>query len=337
MAKAAAKRGHMVLHFRQATRVYGKTLPFVLLRIGTGLLLGVVSVLYFGAILWVGHRLLEAGTISGWIAAIGLVIAIGLFVWGWRLFSRYVLYLVKAGHIAVIAHIVDTGEVPTNQLQYGKSQVADRFAEASALFAVDQVVKAVVKQFNSGVVSFSRLFSAVPSLKKLIRLVGKAIAIAASYIDEAIIAHMFITDDDNPWRSARDGVVLYGKTWKPVLGATMLIVLGLYAAAFVVLLALTPIASVLSGLSATVEVAGWIVVGGVFLTVYTGLLKPWVKTVVITTFLVESRDKTPDSETSEQIAARSDRFQELVEKADGETPVDQPHQPSERSALQNSL
>ncbi|ELY42619.1 hypothetical protein [Natronorubrum sulfidifaciens] len=327
----------MVLHFRQATGVYGKTLPFVLLRIGVGLLLGIVSVLYFGTVLWIGHRFLEAGTISGWIAAIGLLIAVGLFVWGWRLFSRYVLYLVKAAHIAVIAHIIDTGEVPSNQLQYGKTQVTDRFAEASALFAVDQVVKAVVKQFNSSVVSFSRLFGTVPSLKKLIRLVGKALAIAASYIDEAIIAHMFITDDDNPWRSARDGVVLYGKTWKPVLGSTMLIVLGLYAAAFIVLLALTPIASVLSGLSATVEIAGWIVVGGVFLTVYTGVLKPWVKTVVITTFLVESRSQTPDSETIDRIADRSDRFQELIDNADDETPVEQSQRTNNRLTVDGRL
>ena len=320
----------MVLHFRQATSIFAKTMPFVLLRLGIGILLGVLSVLYFGVVLYVGYRLLGAGTISGWIAIAGLLVAIGLFAWLWRLFSRYVLYLIKAGHIAVIAHIVETGEVPDNQIQYGKGQVTERFTEASALFAVDQVIKVVVKQFNSGVVSFSKLFSFVPALKKLIRLVGKAIAIAASYIDEAIIAHMFISDEENPWRSARDGVVLYGKNWKPVLGSTMLIVLGMYAAAFALLLALTPIASVLSGLSATIEVAGWVVVGGLFLTLYTGFLKPWVKTVVITTFLVESRDETPDSETMDRIAARSDRFQELVSKADDDAPAERPPQSEER-------
>ncbi|QFU83707.1 cytochrome P450 family protein [Natronorubrum aibiense] len=320
----------MKLHFRQATNVYRKTFPFVLLRIGVGIALGVATVLYFGAVLWIGHRFLEAGTFSGWIAAIGLLVAVGLFVWGWRLVSRYVLYLVKAAHIAVIAHVVDTGEVPSNQLQYGKAQVTDRFAEASALFAIDQVVKAVVKQFNSGVVSVSKL-------KKLIRLVGKAIAIAASYIDEAIIAHLFITDDDNPWQSARDGIVLYGKNWKPVLGSTLLIVLGSYVAAFVVLLSLTPIASVLGGRSPTVESIGWVVVGELGLTVYTGFLKPWVKTVVITTFLVESRGQTPDSETEARIAARSERFQDLVEKADDDMSVDQSRQATERATPEAGL
>ncbi|MXV63129.1 hypothetical protein GS429_13835 [Natronorubrum sp. JWXQ-INN-674] len=327
----------MGLHFRHATSVFRKTMPFVLLRLGVGLLLGVLSILYFGFVGWVGYRLLDSGTISGWIAAFGILLSIGLFAWAWRLFSRYVLYLIKAAHIAVIAHIVETGDVPADQVQYGKDQVTERFTEASALFAVDQVIKAVVKQFNSGVVSFSKLFGAVPSLQKLLRLVGKAVAIAASYIDEAIIAHMFISDDDNPWRSARDGVVLYGKNWKPVLGSTMAIVLGLYASAFVLLLALTPIASVLSGLSTTLEAGAWIVVAGLFLTLYTGFLKPWVKTVVITTFLVESRDQTPDSETMTRIEARSDRFQELVAKADADegededdTPAEQPRQPGEQ-------
>lgn len=317
----------MVLHFRQATRIYAKTLPFVLLRLGIGLLLGVLSILYFGGVFYVGYRLLEAGTISGWIAVVGLVVALGAFVWFWRLLSRYVLYLIKAAHIAVIAHVVETGDVPDNQLQYGKSQVSERFTEASALFAVDQVIKAVVKQFNDAVVSFSGLFSVVPALKQLIQFVGKAIAIAASYIDEAIIAHMFVSDEENPWRSARDGVVLYGKHWKPVLGSTMLIVLGMYATAFVLLLALTPLATVLSGLSTTLEAVSWVLVGGVFLTIYTGFLKPWVKTVVITTFLVESRDTEPDSETMDRIAGRSERFQELISKADDDGPTEQPSKP----------
>ncbi|ELY49209.1 hypothetical protein [Natronolimnohabitans innermongolicus] len=308
----------MKAHFRRATKVYVKTFPFVLLRLGIGLLLGAVSVLYFGVAFYVGYRLLEAGTISGWIAVAGLLAAVGLFGWLWRLFSRYVLYLVKAGHIAVIARAIETGDVPDDQLRYGTAQVTERFGEASALFAVDQVIKAVLKQFNRGVVSVSSLFSAVPALKTLVKLLGKSVAVAATYVDEAIIAYMFVSDESNPWRSARDGVVLYGKQWKPILASTMVIVFGLYAASFVLLLALTPIAGVLGGLSTTVELAGWIVVGGTFLTLYTGLLKPWIKTVVITTFLLESRDETPDSETMDRVAARSDRFETLVSKAGGD-------------------
>lgn len=82
-------------------------------------------------------------------------------------------------------------------------------------------------------------------------------------------------------------------------------------------MAFTPIAGALGNLSSVFEIVGWAVVGGITLTVY-GFLKPWVKTVVITSFLVGIEDETPDSETAGRIAGRSDRFQELASKADDE-------------------
>lgn len=312
----------MNLHFRRATSVFLQTMPFVLLRMGIGVLLGLFVVAYFGILLWFGTSLLEEGTISIYIAGIGLIISIWLFVKFWRLFSKYVLYLFKAGHIAVIAHILDTGSVPDNQIRFGTGQVKEYFAQATALFAVDQIVTVVVKQFNRRVTSVSNVLAVVPSLQTMVKVLGKAIGIAASYIDEAIIAFLFIDDEPNKWRSARDGLVLYGKTWKPVLLSTVVIVMGTYAAAFVFLLSLTPVARVLTDLSTTYELFGWIVVAGVFLTGYTGVLKPWVKTVVITTFLLEARNETPDSETMNRIANRSERFRELMERADEESASD---------------
>ncbi|WP_345782558.1 hypothetical protein [Halostagnicola sp. A-GB9-2] len=303
-----------------------------MLRLGIGLLCGLLAVVYFGAIAWFGRRLLESGSISELVAVVGLALSIGLFVAGWRLVSRYVLYLVKVAHIAVIAHVIETGEVPSNQIQYGKSQVSEHFTEASALFAVDQLIKAVITQFNGAVVSFSSLVSIVPNLQKLVQLLGKAIAIAASYIDEAIIAYMFTNSDQNRWRSARDGVVLYGKNWRSVLGSTLLIVVGMYAVAFVLALALIPVATTLGSVSGQYQLLGWAVVVGTIVTIYTGFLKPWVKTVVITTFLLESRETQPDSEMMDRVAERSERFQELVGKADGRSAEEGSQPPSESIA-----
>ncbi|TYL37304.1 hypothetical protein CV102_16890 [Natronococcus pandeyae] len=308
----------MKLHFVKATGVFLRTLPFVALRIAVGALFGILTVLYFGVIGWLVLTLLEAGTLSGPIAGVGLVIATLIFLGVMRLARRYVLYLVAAGHIAVIAYIVDTGETPSNQIAFGTNKVKENFAGASALFVVDQLVKSVIRQFNSTVISLSNLVSFVPTLGNILTVLRRAIALAASYIDEAILAHVFLNEDQNNWRAARDGVVLYGKTWKPVLASTLIIVLGMYAVAFAMLLALTPLAAVFGGFSPTFEVLGWVVVGGIALTVYLGVLRPWVKTVVITTFLVESRDATPDSETMDFIANRSKKFEELVANAEAE-------------------
>jgi hypothetical protein len=314
----------MVLHFMKATRVFFRTLPFVALRIAVGILFGLVTVLYFGVVGWLVLTLLDAGTVSGPIGGIGLLVATLIFLAAMRFARRYVLYMVAAGHIAVIAHIVDTGETPRNQLAFGTGQVKSHFKEANALFVVDQVVKAVIRQFNNRVVSMSNLVSFVPTLSNILTVLRRAISLAASYIDEAIIAYVFIADEENNWRAARDGVVLYAKTWKSILGSTLAIILAMYVAAFVMLLSLTPLAAVFGGLSPTFEILGWVVVAAIGLTVYLGVLRPWVKTVVITTFLIEARELTPDSETADFLERRSKKFRELTAKAEAEETVDYP-------------
>ena len=307
----------MVLHFRKATSIFVKTTPWVLVRFAVGFAFTLLAVVYFAAIAFV---LFTLAGISGGIAFLGLLVA-GLVFYGFfRLVKRYILYLVTAGHVAVIAHAVDTGEIPPNQIQFGKQKVRSRFTEASILFGVDMVVQGVVEQFNRTVASVGNTFGFVPGLQQLMAIVKRAIGMTASYIDQAIIAHMFLNESKENWTAARDGVVLYGKTWKPVLGSTLLIVVGTYAALLVLLLVLAPLASVLGGLAPALEIGGWIVVGAVVLVSYFGLFDPWVKTVVITTYLIEAEDETPDSETMEYIAARSSEFRELLSKAESETP-----------------
>lgn len=305
-----------MLYFRRATGVFLRTLPFVALRVAVGALLGLVTVLYFGVVGWLALTLLEAGTISGPIGGIGLLVATLIFLAALRFARRYVLYMVAAGHIAVIAHIVETGETPPNQIGFGTSKVKGNFAEANALFAVDQLIKATLKQFNRKTVSLTRFASVVPALETALTVLRKSLSLAASYLDEAILAYVFLSEEGNNWGAARDGVVLYAKTWKSVLGSTLLIVLGLYAVAFVLLLSLTPLAAVFGGFSPTFEVLGWVVVAGAALTIYLGVLRPWVKTVVITTFLLESRELSPDSETMGFIANRSSTFRELTANAE---------------------
>lgn len=307
----------MELHFGKATGVFAKTLPWILLRLGVALLFGLVAVVFLGGVGLLAITLYDAGTISGPIVVVGLVIAALLFVGFVKWARRYVMYLVSAGHIAVIAHIVDTGEVPDNQLAFGKDKVTDNFVEASALWGLDRVLKGVVRQFNRAVMSFAGLVDFVPALKTVVQVLMQAIKLAATYIDEAIMAHIFLNEDEDNWTAARDGVVLYGKVWKPVLTATVVIVLLGYVLGFLALLAVSPVGAVLGGLSPTFEIVGWIAVAAIGLTIYLGILRPWVKTVVITTYLEASKDETPDSETMDWIAEKSSQFQEeLLNRAD---------------------
>lgn len=308
----------MGFHFGKSTSVFIKTLPFVLLRLAVGFAFGVLAVAYFGAISWVLLTLRDSGSISGAVVLVGLVAAGVLFAWVLKLLKKYLLYMVSAGHIAVIAHIVDTGDVPSNQLSHGKNKVTDRFEEASVLFGVDKLVKGAIKQFNKAMVSLQGIVDFVPALENILEVLKRAVAMAASNIDEAILAHMFLNEDQNKWRAARDGVVLYGKTWKSVLGSTIAIVVAMQVGTFLLFLGLTPLASVFGSLTPAFEVLGWVFVLGIVTVAYFGVIKPWVMTVVITTFLVEAQDETPDNETMGYVADRSDKFKELMSKSDAE-------------------
>ncbi|AXR81959.1 hypothetical protein [Natrarchaeobaculum sulfurireducens] len=321
----------MVLHFRKATSVYKKTWPYVLLQFGIGVLFALLGVAYFGLALWLVYRFLWAGGgVSLLVVAVAMLAVLAVFAFVWRLIQRYVLYMVKAGHIAVIATAVETDTVPENQIRYGVEQVGENFFSASGLWVVDEVIDAVLRQLSRSVARFQQLLPVpVPrNIQVLFTLLERSVTMAVSYLDNAILAYIFVDDTENTWRSARDGVVLYGKTWKLVLGSTIAIVFGMYALAFVLAMVLAPLAVALDFLPTTIEALSWLLVGGMVAVVHTGIVKPWVKTVVITTFLVEQRDHTPDSETMAWIEERSDRFAELVEKAENEEPIEEDHQES---------
>lgn len=307
----------MDLHFGRASKIFAQTLPYVLLRIGVGVLMGLLTVVYFGAVaagLWFLRDSLSFFILLG----VGVVSFI-LFLLFLRFIRKYVLYLVSAGHIATIAHIVDTGEVPDNQISFGKDKVTSHFAEASALFVVDKLIKSVLKQFNSAVISLASLVDFVPALKNIITILRKAITLAGRNLDEAILAHIFLHEEKGNWTAARDGLVLYAKCWKPVLTTAVVIVLGMYAVVGLAALVLAPIAGVVGQFSPILEFVGWAVVAGVVATLHFGVVSPWVKTVIVTTFLIESQDQTPDSQTIDRLEEKSSDFKQIIQNADEET------------------
>ena len=59
---------------------------------------------------------------------------------------EYILYIVKAGHVAVLVELIDGRGISQGQSQisYATGLVRERFVETNVLFAVDQIVKAVL-------------------------------------------------------------------------------------------------------------------------------------------------------------------------------------------------
>lgn len=121
------------------------TLPFILLRIAVYFGAALAYVLITGAGAGIGWGIGGFGD-EGFRASTtmwGGVIGFGAVATVMYLAREYILYVVKAGHIAVLIKLLDGEEMPEgrSQVAYARAEVTKRFSQASVLFGIDQLVK----------------------------------------------------------------------------------------------------------------------------------------------------------------------------------------------------
>ncbi len=195
----------------KAGQLFRKTLPFCTAK----LILGGIMILILGVLL-----ALFAGI--GWIFGdLGLVI--GILIWCGSIkvvhlvVMNYVGYLIKAGHIAVLAEAAVTGQVPNNQVNYGKNKVKERFATANVYFAVDKLVSAAVKQIQRGIDKVTGFLNFIPGMDKVAGVAKYFVELSLGYIDECCLGYTFYKAEQGAFQSACDGVVIYAQNIKHLL------------------------------------------------------------------------------------------------------------------------
>ena len=90
-----------------------RTLPFLLVRFGILCALTVATIIYWIVLVGGFVFLSKATPLLGWIWIVGLLIVGGSI---WRFAVRYMLYLIKAAHIAVLTELVSGGETSERAL-----------------------------------------------------------------------------------------------------------------------------------------------------------------------------------------------------------------------------
>ncbi len=192
-----------------------QTLPFIALR----------TAVYFGCSLlliagWIGGPALGAllAPASFWRAGAWIGFGIGASASSVAVYflREYFLYLVKAGHIAVLVELMEGRSLPKGkgQLAYAKDIVSNRFVEASAFFALDQIITGILGVVNKVLVG---LGSFIPGMDGVMSIVGKVLRVSLTFADEVILALSFRTASTDVWRTSRDGVVLYAQNYKNIL------------------------------------------------------------------------------------------------------------------------
>jgi len=162
----------------RALAIMARTWPFVAMRLVVyfGITLAYVVATGTGAGVGygVGNIFADPGAEVGtafWGGAVGFVVVSVVLYW----IREYILYTVKAGHIAVMVHLIEGREVPNGQSQiaYAREVVTARFAEANVLFALDQLIKGVIGAIT-GLIGGVAAILPIPGLDGLVRLAKRS-------------------------------------------------------------------------------------------------------------------------------------------------------------------
>ncbi|MFV2033880.1 MAG: hypothetical protein ACC631_01990 [Halocynthiibacter sp.] len=305
--------------FGTSISIMRKTAPFVVFRAVVYFGIALAYVLATGAGAGIGWGIGAMGDDGFQASAVfwGGGIGFGTTAAVLYFLREYILYMVKAGHIAVMIEHIDGRELPggKGQIAFAQEIVKERFVQANVLFGIDQMVKGVIRAITGLVHGLASLLP-IPGIDGLMRVLRAYLRVAVGLIDEVILAHLIRTKSDNPWSGARDALVLYGQNAKPMLVNAAWITLVTYALALVVFfLMLAPAAAVVYMIP-----GGWSAGGFVFAILFAwavkaALLEPFAIACLLQAYFKVTDGQEPNPEWVSKLEGVSGKFKSLGEKA----------------------
>lgn len=235
--------------FGEVLGLMSRTVPFLVFRflIYFGITLGFILITGTGA--GIGYGIGRIGGSEGaggmWGGMIGFGIASSIMYF----IREYLLYVVKAGHIAVLVELMDGRPIPggKGQIEYAKDKVKDRFAVSSLLFGLDQLIKGILRAFNRTFLTVGSLIP-IPGARNLIKFLNTIVNLSLTYLDEVILAYLMRTRAENPWESSRTALVLYAQNYMSFLKNAVWLAAFIWVMTFLVFLLVLGPAALLVGL-----------------------------------------------------------------------------------------
>ncbi len=293
-----------------------KTYPFLVFRflVYTSITLIAVALTGGGAGLgWLGGVILgepEGGVFYGGILGAGAATYFLYFI------REYVLYQVKAGHIALLVKLMDGEPVPEGQgmVVYAKDQVKSRFKESNVLFAVDQLIKGVLKVI-SGMFNTVANLVPIPGLANIIKVINKIISMSLTYVDEIILAYYMKNGSDNVWSESSKALVLYAQNYGKMLKNAFwvsLLVWGLTIVVFFTVLA--PFAALVVAIPSLAGFWTFVVAALLAWGIKSAVIDPIAMTALMQVYFKTIEGQDPQREWEEKLEQVSGKFRELKEK-----------------------
>ncbi|NCC52581.1 MAG: hypothetical protein EOM20_15370 [Spartobacteria bacterium] len=302
--------------FGVALGLFMKTLPYALARFGVLLVVSIITIIWgvitLGGAAWLGNRVHET---FGLVWGVGGVAAYGGF---WVLVVRYVLYMIKCGHIVVLTDLVTTGQIGNGtegMFAYGRRVVRERFVQVNVLFGMDRLLDGVIRSFNRTLDWVSSLIP-IPGLEGLMNIVKAILYSASTYLDETIFSYILARKETNPWRGGQDGLIYYCQNAKSILKtAIWVVILDKVCTVLLWVLMLLPALAVTHLIGGAA--GGWAIVIAILFAANarSAFLKPLFLIMVMTTFHVCAEGQSINLEWDARLTKLSGKFKQIKDKA----------------------
>lgn len=301
----------------QAIGAMQKTMPFILFRMAIYFGITVAYILATGMGAAVGYGLTAFGKDPGSGAGLGGLLGFGAVSGALYWAREYLLYMVKAGHIAVLVEILEGRPLPDNQGQiaYAQGIIQQRFKETSLLFGLDQLIKGILHAANRLILGLTGWLP-IPGLNNLVSIVNKVLDMSLTYVDEVIIAYNLRMRSENSWQSSKDALILYAQNYQLLLKNAVFLMLFMYGLSFLVFLVFLAPVGALMGLFPG-QVGGWSFIIALVLawSVKAALLEPIAIHALMQVYFKVIEGQTPDPEWDAKLESVSSHFRELKQKA----------------------
>ncbi|HOP22306.1 MAG TPA: hypothetical protein PK055_06100 [Gammaproteobacteria bacterium] len=229
---------------------------------------------------------------------------------------EYLLYMVKAGHIAVIMKHMDGEKIPSgkSQITYAQGIVKERFKEASVLFLVDQAIKKVVK-FITGL--FSGIMSFLPIIPKpIVNFINTVVKNSVTYVDEIILAYNIRNEVDNPWEGSKKAVVLYAQNYKTFLkNAVFVTIFSWILTLLMVIILWAPVTAMFAIGNFDPGYLPLIIIIVASISIKAAIIDPFAMTALMQVFFKVTEGQEPNPEWEAKLEKGSKKFREMKDKA----------------------
>ena len=234
-----------------------RSLPYALIRFAVLLAFSFASIIWvvlvLGGSVWLGAHIAPA---FGWVWFISGALLAG---WFWMASLRYFLHLIECGHVAVLTQLIVRGRVGNgteSMFAYGRRIVTEHFGQVNVLFAMNLLVRGVLNAFHRTLDWIAEVLP-IPGLGAIANLLTAILRAATRYMDKVILSYNLARNNENPWNSARDGIVYYCQNARPILKTAVWIVVAELALSIILwLLLLGPAAAITVMLPQSVRGAG---------------------------------------------------------------------------------